>query len=230
MISIVLIGPEKSGNIGAIARVMKNFGVKQLILIEPKCEHLNKESLDRASHAADILKKAKILKKSQLSSFSLLVGTTAKYGTDYNIPRIPLTPAELSARLKELSQKAKIGLVFGRESHGLSNEELLMCDLSVTIPTTPSYPTMNLSHSVAVVLYELFKEQLGSNIKSKFTPISQKEKEVIMAKIEKIMGKMQFSTQSRKQTQREMWRRLLGKSMLTRREAFTLIGFLRKLE
>jgi tRNA/rRNA methyltransferase len=230
MISIVLVGPEKSGNVGAIARVMKNFGLKDLILIDSKCDHLNKEALDRASHAKDILKKAKLAKKEQLKSFSLLVGTTAKIGTDYNIPRIPLTPAELSSRLKELSPKTKIGILFGRESFGLSNQELMMCDFSITIPTAPTYPTMNLSHSVAVVLYELFKERLALSLKSGFTPISVKEKEVIMGKIEKILGKMKFSTPSKEHTQREMWRRFLGKSMLTRREAFTLMGFLRKLE
>lgn len=230
MISVVLVGPEKSGNIGATARVMKNFGLKDLILLEPRCEHLNREAIDRASHAADILKRARIINKAELSSFNLLVGTTAKYGTDYNIPRIPLTPAELSQKVRELSPKSKIGILFGRESQGLSNKELMMCDFSVTIPTSPSYPTMNLSHSVAVVLYELFKEQLTQNIKSRFTPISEKEREVIMGKIEKILVKMQFSAPSRRQTQRELWRRLLGKSMLTRREAFTLIGFLRKLE
>ena len=230
MISIILLGAENSGNIGAIARVMKNFGIKELILVDPKCDHLNKEALDRASHAADLLKKAKVLKKDYLENLDILVGTTAKLGTDYNIPRIPLTPQELAQKLNELSPKTKIGILFGRESRGLSNKEILMCDFTVTIPTFQEYPTMNVSHSVAVILYEIFRERLTQDIKSRFVPISQKEKEVILRKIENIMKKMQFSDPHRKITQRSMWKRLLGKSMLTKREAFALIGFLRKLE
>ena len=85
MISIILIEPEISENIGFVARVMKNFDFKDLILINPKCD-LDKAN-KTAKHAKDILKKAKIKKISFLKKFDFLIGTTAILGTDYNISR-----------------------------------------------------------------------------------------------------------------------------------------------
>jgi TrmH family RNA methyltransferase len=119
---------------------MKNFGLSSLILIDPQCDHLSKEALDRASHAAPILKKAKTIKLSGLDKFDVLIGTTAKLGTDYNIPRLPLLPKELGQRLAGLSPSTKVGLLFGRESKGLSNRDIQLCDFTVTIPTSPEYP------------------------------------------------------------------------------------------
>jgi tRNA/rRNA methyltransferase len=230
MISVVFVGAETAGNVGSIARVMKNFGVKELVLVEPQCDHLSKEAMDRASHAKDVLEKAMVCDFSALKRFDYLVGTTAKLGSDYNIPRIPMTPAELAFKLKEVSSKAKIALVFGRESSGLLNEEIMKCDFTVTIPASKAYPTLNVSHSVAVVLYEIFKEELGADMKEKYAPMSGREKEVALEKIDNILNRLHFATPEKRETQKRLWKRMIGKSMLTRREAFALIGFLRKLE
>src|SRR3989338_2323471 len=97
MISIVLVNPITPGNIGAVARVMKNFDFKELILVKPKCDHLSKDAMDRASHAKDILKKAKKMQFSEvIENFDYIIGTTSKIGTDYNIPRCPITPEEFA--------------------------------------------------------------------------------------------------------------------------------------
>jgi tRNA/rRNA methyltransferase len=230
MISIVLVGIETAGNVGSIARVMKNFGLSELVLVDPKCKHDSKEAWDRASHARDVLKKAVVADFSYLKRYDYLIGTTAKLGTDYNIPRIPMTPAELALKLGEVDKKAKIAILFGRESFGLLNEELQKCDFTVTIPTSKIYPTMNVSHAVAVVLYELFKGELEANVKERYTPISGKEKEVALQKVDNILNKMHFATPEKRETQKRLWKRMIGKAMLTKREAFALLGFLRKLE
>jgi len=86
MIYIILMEPENEGNVGAIARVMKNFGFKNLVMINPKTE-ITEVTKARAKHAQDILNNAKITNSSFLKTMDTLIGTTAKVGTDYNITR-----------------------------------------------------------------------------------------------------------------------------------------------
>ncbi len=227
MIAVILVEPETEGNIGAVARVMKNFDFKELVLINPKADHLGRESLDRATHARDILKKAKVKDFSYLKRFDCLVGTTAMIGSDYNIPRSPLTPKQLAEKINNV--KGKIGILVGRESIGLSNEEIRKCDFVVAIPSSKKYPTMNVSHAVSIILYELFdrmdKEKVGGHINF----ATKKDKEIVLMHVDNALDRMEFSTKEKKETQRIVWKRIVGKAMLTKREAFALIGFLKKL-
>ncbi len=227
MITLVLVGIQNPGNLGAIARVMKNFGLNDLVLINPECEPLAEEALDRSKHAKSILKKAKIASFDYFKKFDYVIGTTSKIGSDYNIPRVPISPEQFALTI---NKKAKIALLFGRESHGLTNHELKLCDFIITIPTSKNYPAMNISHAVAIVLYELFKSSKKTKLGDKITPMSKKEKEVILKKVDNILEKMYFATEQKRETQRKVWKRLITKSMLTKREAFALLGFLGKLE
>lgn len=226
MISVVLIEPKTQGNIGFIARAMKNFGLKDLVLINPKCD-LKKEALRFAKHASEIVKKAKIKKKSYLKEFDYLIGTTAIVSTGYNIPRSPLTPPQLAEKLSKL-KKTKIALIFGRESSGLNNKEIQMCDFIVTIPASPKYATMNISHSAAIIFYELFNKSSRKTTIDNITPASKVDKQVTLKLIKKICNEMEFSTADKKQTQLTLWKKIIGKSFLTKREIFALIGFLKK--
>ena len=225
MISIILIQPENSGNIGAVARAMKNFGVNNLVIIHPKVKVNTITSRKRSKHAVDIIKKAKVKDINFLKKFDCLIATTAKLGTDYNIPRSPISPEQLT---KITNKRSNIGLVFGRESKGLTNKEIALCDFLVSIPTSKDYPSMNLSHAVTILLYELFKNK--ENIASHITPASKIEKQQLMKNINQILNKLKFTTDSKKQTQKTIWKRILGKSFLTKREAFALIGFFKKLK
>lgn len=216
MIKVVLIEPKNEGNIGAIARVMKNFSFNELILVNPKCE-IGEEARKRAVHANDILANAKITKK--FPKLDYLVATSSKTGTDYNIPRNPVNPKELK---KMLPKKGDIGIVFGREENGLTNNELKKCDFMVKIPTSKEYSAMNLSHAVAVILYEL------SGIEINITPISSAEKKQIMKMVNRVLDKMTFATKEKKETQKMVWKKITGKFM-SKREAYALMGFLKKL-
>jgi len=225
MISIVLIEPENPGNIGAIARAMKNFDLNKLVLVNPKCR-INQESKNRAKWAQDILKNAKVAKFDYLKKFHTLVATTSQLGTDYNIPRSPITPEQLASKL---NVNKNIAVLFGREGIGLRNEEIQMCDFVVTIPTSKKYPTMNISHSAAIVFYEIFKA-IGKNKVGEQIKIAGKaEKEHLMKLINLELDKMEFATPSKKKTQQMIWKRIIGKSFLTRREIFALMGFFKKL-
>src|SRR3989338_5807423 len=132
---IICIESQIPGNLGAIARAMKNFDFENLVLLNPKCNHLDKEALDRATHAKEILLKAKVVKKLE---YDTLIGTTAILGTDYNLVRTPITPEALA----QMDLKGNVGLIIGREADGMRNEELKICDIVVSIPTSKKYPTM----------------------------------------------------------------------------------------
>ena len=228
MITVVCVGIENQGNLGAIARVMANFGIRDLLLIKPQCL-IGKEAFDRASHAKYILKKArKASSLSALRKFDYVIGSTAKLGTDYNIPRSPVTPEQLGAMV---DAKKKIAIVLGRESHGLSNEEIGMCDFTVTVPTDRAYCSMNISHACAVLLYELSKRTLPESAKtgSNIAAITAAEKKHILLLVDNALDTMHFVTANRKETQRAVWKRIVGKSFLTKREAFALMGFLKKI-
>ncbi len=223
MIIVVLVEPKNSGNVGAVARSMANFGFEKLILVNPKCKHLSQTARNRAKWAQDVLKKAKVV--NSLSSIkSTLVATTGKIGTDYNIPRSPISPEKLA---NIINKKKDIALVFGRENTGLNNEEISKCDFVVTIPTSKKYSVMNLSHAVAVILYELAKHK--ENISSHIIFASEQDKKQLMKMLTKALNKMDFATKEKKQTQITVWKRMIGKSFLTKREAFALMGFFRKI-
>ena len=228
MISIILLETQDSGNIGAVCRAMANFDFSELIVIDPQCSIKDIQSKKRAKNAQDILQKIKIKKKKILNDFDYLIGTTAKLGTDYNIPRSPLTPQQLAEKL--VGTTAKIGILFGREDRGLSNEEISQCDFIVSIPSSKRYHTLNLSHAVSIICYELFTKTMQKKIFSEY-PLAQKpEKDALLKKIDTILDSVEFTTKEKKETQRLIWKRILGKSFLTQREIYALHGFFEKLK
>ena len=229
MISVILVEPENPGNIGAIARAMANFGFKDLILINPQCNHLADEARNRAKWANKILENAKVTKdfNKTLKKFHTTIATTAILGTDYNIPRSPVSPEQLTDIIKP---KTNIALIFGRESAGLTNEEINITDFIITIPTSTKYPTMNLATSVAIVLYELSKKSKTKKTNEHILLASKTEKDQVMKNMTDIINKTEFSTSSKKQTQKTIWKRIFSKSFLTKREAFAILGLLKKLK
>src|SRR3989338_10240767 len=207
MVSIVLIEPEKSGNVGYVARAMKNFDFNELVLINPKCDHLDKEAMSRATHARNLLKKAKVRDFDYLKKFDYLIATTAIIGTDYNIPRSPISIEELARKISGI--KGKIGLMIGREGSGLNNKEINMADFIVTIPASRKYPTLSISHSVAIMLYELFKYMKKKKQNSHIIYASKKEKKILMELINEHLDKMEFSTKEKKKTQQLVWKKMI---------------------
>ena len=225
MISIILIEPRKSGNVGAVARAMANFGFTDLVLVNPKCKKNAKEAIKRAKHGIDVLKKAKVVKK--IPKMDTLIATTAMLGTDYNIPRSPISPEQLS---KIIPKKGKIGVVFGREGPGLTNEEVLACDFVCTIPSSKKYPTLNLSHAVALVCYELSKSLPAKKVSEHILFATKTEKDQLMKLLNQSMKKLPFKNAQKRQTQIKVWKRMIGKSFLTKREAYALMGFFKKIQ
>ena len=230
MITIVLIKPQNTNNIGFIARSMANFDLHKLIIVEPLCNHLANEAIKTSKHAISILKKAAVKKYDYFSKikkdFDLVVGTTSVLGTDYNIPRTPLTPEEFVNKINN----ENIALIFGNEGTGLSNEEIKKCDFIVTIPSSKKYPALNISHAASILFYELYKVKGENKINKDISPITAKEKEIIMKKLNNILNKIEFSTKEKKETQIITWSRIFQKAMMSKRESFVIMGLLKKIE
>jgi tRNA/rRNA methyltransferase len=129
-------------------------------------------------------------------------------------------------RLKEklTGKGGVISLVFGREDRGLANEELEMCDIIVNIPTSPDYPSMNLSHAVSVVLYELSDISGGTTYFADHFDI-----ELLYEHIDEVLEDIEYKEHKEDKT-KLMLRRILGRAELTGREVQTLRGVLRRIQ
>ena len=156
-ISILLLEPQSPGNIGSVARVMKNMGLTSLYLINPQTE-ISAESFQLACGADDILDAARRTETlpETLQPFSLCVGTTSRSVDTF--PQV-LTPHQLATQIAEFSAESRIALLFGPERTGLTNEHVKYCQWLVTIPSNPAFESMNLSHAVAILAYELYSRQ-----------------------------------------------------------------------
>ncbi len=145
---VVLVEPEYAGNIGRIARIMKNFGAEELYLVNPRADHLSVEARRYAMRAQDILENAVVVEDLSRALKGTRIGTTAVTGRYRNL----FSPELLS---RNFSIKSNISLVFGRESSGLTREELGMMDFLVRIPTRKEYRALPLPVAVGILLYEL---------------------------------------------------------------------------
>ena len=151
-IRIVLVNTTHPGNIGGVARAMKNMGLNELYLVDPQ-EYPSQRALQRAVSAADVLKSAVIVDTLQeaLTDCGLVVGTSAR---SRGIPWPMLDPRECGRKAVSEAFTHKVALVFGREDRGLTNEELQLCNYHVHIPTNPDYSSLNLAAAVQVLTYE----------------------------------------------------------------------------
>jgi len=154
-VKIVLVEPKKGGNVGSVARVMMNFGFSELALVNPP--YPDDEMKMFAMHAWDIVEKANVYSSLEdaVMECGVVVATTGVVPkSEKEHVRHPIyTIDQLPSILKGVG--GKVGIVFGREDNGLTSEEIGMCDIVITIPTSSDYPSMNLSHAVAITLYEL---------------------------------------------------------------------------
>jgi len=151
----LLIKPQLGENIGASARSLKNFGFKNLILTSPKCNWPSVKAKATSVGAFDILGNTKVYKDtiSAIKNFDIIFSFSAR---KRDINKKHLSMKTFLTTIKRKRHK-KIGLMFGPEASGLSNLDLSYSNYVVQIPSSPKFKSMNLSHSVSLVCYEIFK-------------------------------------------------------------------------
>ncbi len=226
-LSIILVEPQIPGNIGAVARLCKNYGVDNLVLISPQTNHLSDEARSRAKHAIDILERAKLFSSllDIRQEFDVLIATSSKAGENYKVTRQAVYPWQLMAN----NISGRVGIVFGREDRGLLNEEVNQCDFITTIPVPGEHKVLNLSHSVAIFIHELWKLQ------SRFGKI--KENERLATKFERNLLFQQFDgivdivsyEKHKKPIIKHTFHTLINRSYASHNEIFALIGIFREI-
>ncbi len=226
-IYIVFVECETPGNIGFLARTMANFGLKNLILINPPT--LTNEAFYQATHGKYIVENAKIFPtlddfyQSQRIDFK--VASTGMAGGSYNLSRIPIKPEDLG---KSINVSNKTAILFGREGNGLTNKEIENCDICVSIPTDPTYPIMNISHAAAIIFYELFKNKHEYGVEG-LVESSDLEKEYLVKDMQELINYLDIP-EHKKKNGLKTFNNIVSRAFITGREAHTLKGILRRLK
>ncbi len=186
MIRLVIVEPEGPENLGMIARAMANMGCSQLALVNPRCDHLSLPSKKYSLHAFPLLEQAILYPdlKSALEGSRISVAITRRSGDKR---RLDLYSPDLAPYLAPYSDST-VSLVFGREQTGLSNDEIFLCNLSCSIPSHDSFPSLNLAQAVMVILYELFQntESTQSSL------ASEQEFEAMLSSIQHCLESMNY--------------------------------------
>ena len=166
-IRIVLVEPAGPLNVGSVARVMKNMGLHQLVLVNPHCDHLGEEARLMAVRAADILETAKVVE----SLPAALVGCVRAIATTGDDSRSLPTKLEDPADALPWLLEAPSALIFGPEHCGLTNAQLNRAQRLIRIPSSDAYSSLNLAQAVAICCYELYREE-GSSATDSVTDVT----------------------------------------------------------
>jgi TrmH family RNA methyltransferase len=226
---VILVEPEEPGNVGFVTRVLANFGVQELRIVgwDPREEMIAQIYSVRAH---EILDSAGIYNDlpSALVDIEAAWATSARAGRNHSVTRALVPLEELP---DPTALDGKVALVFGRESSGLNNEELGLCELAFTISTSEGYPSLNLSHAVAIVLHHLFTKYASIEPKEGVVPpraATRTERDQVMVFLDEVIEALPLKDY-RKPIAKQVFRNLLGRSYMTGREVTTMTGVARKL-
>jgi tRNA (cytidine32/uridine32-2'-O)-methyltransferase len=164
-VQIVLVETSHPGNIGSVARAMKNMGLANLSLINPK-KFPHQEATALAGNATDVLDNAKIFSSIQeaLNTSKVIYATSARERT---IEWPTLTANDAASEIQELvANEIEVSILFGREDRGLTNDELQLANKHLIIPAHPDYPVLNIAMSTQVVCYELYQAAQKNSVES----------------------------------------------------------------
>jgi tRNA/rRNA methyltransferase/tRNA (cytidine32/uridine32-2'-O)-methyltransferase len=192
-IRIVLVGTTHPGNIGAVARAMKNMGLSDLALVKPR-HFPHDEATARASGATDILDDAKVVSNlaDALSDCVYVAGASARSRT-INWPS--MGPRDCAERMIRERDNGPVAAVFGPEKSGLNNDDLDLCNTLLTIPTDPGFSSLNLAMAVQVLTYELRVAGLldqGPSFESEAPPATSEEMEHFYTHLEQVLEDIRF--------------------------------------
>ncbi len=229
---IVLKEPQGPLNIGAVCRVMMNFGVTRLRLVNPCKEFRSLEARKMALGTVEILENAEVYPDLQtaLADINLTFGTTRRFG---KYRKNFLTPATAARQIAQSGPDLRCALLLGREDTGLETRDLDLCQRFVTIPTHDAYPSMNLSHALAVLMYEV---SLKAHLTGAFQdpgpkqPASGKEIENLYAHMRKTLLDIDFLDPQNPDHLLRTFRRLFGDAGLSPRDVRILQGLMSRID
>jgi TrmH family RNA methyltransferase len=225
-IRIVLVETSHPGNIGAVARAMKNMALGQLVLVRPKF-FPHAEATARASGADDVLARARVVDSvpEALEGCGFVVATTSR-DRDQNFRILDVRSA--APRVLDESRRAPAAVLFGAERTGLTNEDLEAVHVLIRIPASAEYLSLNLAMAVQIVAYELFCAQVAPQIQARDTPLaSAAEMQRLYEHLAQVMEEVDFRDRTQSGTHlMSRIRRFVQRAELDQNEANILRGFL----
>ena len=232
-IRIVLVNPSHAGNIGAVARVMKNMGLTRLYLVNPK-QFPDQQAVARSAGANDILDNAVVVDSldEAISEARLVIGTSTRAR---RLSWPALDPVNCASKAISESCAGNVAIIFGNERTGLTNEQLDKCQFFVTIPVDPDFPSLNLAAAVQIIVYELHKTYLNSvqganHDDQESTLASQFEIQGFFKHLEKVLIEIDFlNPVTPKKLMRRLYR-LFHRAQLQEKEVNILRGMLTSIE
>jgi TrmH family RNA methyltransferase len=219
-VRVVLVRPQQAGNVGAAARAMKNMGLRHLVLVAPAAHDL-RAATTMAVHAGDVLADhaTAATLADAVAGCGLVVGTSGRART--SVPDAA-APRALAPTILAASVHNDVALVFGPEDHGLSNDDLGLCDRVLTIPASADYPSLNLAQAVLLCAYELFVAAAPAPTERVLAPRARVE--LLLAKLEGALGAIGYLQPDSAAHMMRTLRRLLGRAALDEREVQALLG------
>ena len=229
---VVLVRPQVAANIGATARVMRNMGLTELVLVAPKADPLAAGARQLSTHGEAILHAAGRVGElgEAVADCVMVAGTSARVGGPFRRQSVG-PPEAVMPRLLEALQSGPVALVFGPEPSGLTNAEVTRCHYLIHIPADPVYPALNLAQAVAVCLYELRRAWLKSVAPPARPPAPAPfaDQERMFAQLRSALEAIHFLYGPNADSLMHALRHLIGRAQPTRMEVDLLFGLARQI-
>ncbi len=230
-LSIILVEPQGPLNVGSVCRVMMNFGLTDLRLVNPCRAYHSLDARKMALSAQHMLKEAKLFDTlpQALADCHVAFGTTRRFGRYRNNFYTPDTAGEKIADMDHFIQCA---LVMGREDNGLDTKELALCQHFVTIPTDDAFPSMNLSHALGIFLYEISKamrNRISKPLPPK-PPATFEATEQMYGHIKEALCEIEFLDPQNPDHLLRTFRRIFGRAELIDRDVRIIRGLMSKIQ
>ena len=212
----ILVEPESPGNVGSVARALKTMGFERLVLVNP-CDLNNDEVKMMGHRSIEIVQNATIVSdfEQSIKDMRLTVATTMRK-RHFKFPFF--SPEQIAERLLAAAMQYPVAIVFGRESSGLTNEEILKCQLHSTIPTATQNPALNLAQAVMIYAYTFFQQIQKTEIQFKYELASQYELEKFYEHLAQAIDLVKFVPRDGVDNFVTRFRRLIGRSMAEHRD------------
>jgi TrmH family RNA methyltransferase len=227
-VSVILVDTKTPANIGSVARCMMNMGLSRLVLVNPPRDR-QADARRLAAGADDILERARIVStlRDAVTDQGLVVGATRhRSRRRKNIH----TPRELAEQVASLAARNNVSIVFGNEVNGLENADLALCHALVSIPSSSAFPSLNLSHAVMIVLYELFLAAGTADGPADGPLAPAQDLELFYLHLQRILEDADFIDRAAPERMMHSLRRIFGRALLDPREVRILRGILTAVE
>jgi tRNA/rRNA methyltransferase len=232
---VVLMRPQIAANVGAAARVMRNMGLSELVLVAPAADPTDPRARQLATHGEEVLDRCRIVAElgEAVADCVLVAATSARVG-GLTRRQFVGSPDEIVPRLVEAMTAGPVALVFGPESSGLSNAETRRCHYLIHIPADPTYPVLNLAQAVAICTYEVRRHWLRHTAAPTLLPPAAApapfaDQERAFERLRQALEDVHFLWNEKADALMHVLRHLLGRAGPTPMEVDVLLGLARQL-